>query len=124
MAFDYLRAERAKQLQSRLKAGSAWDNQWDLCFTDAKGKHLAFNTFWMRFKDVAKAIGRPDLRPHDLRHTCATVALAAGADVKSVQSLMGHATASFTLDKYAHTSERMKQDTADRVQQYYASLKA
>ena len=35
---------------------------------------------------------------------------------------MGHATASFTLDVYAHTSETMMQDTANRMQSYYTSL--
>ena len=92
-------------------------------FTDAQGHHLATHTVYKDFKRIATAIGRPDLRPHDLRHTCATVALAAGSDVKSVQSLMGHATASFTLDKYAHTTERMKQDTADRIQAYFDAIR-
>lgn len=49
-------------------------------------------------------------------------AIAAGADIKSVQSLMGHATASFTLDVYAHTSETMMADTASRMQSYYDNL--
>lgn len=124
ISFDYIKAERALQTENRLRAGSAWNNEWNLVFTRPDGQHLAFNTIWLEFKRIARAIGRPDLRPHDLRHTCATVALAAGSDVKSVQSLMGHATASFTLDKYAHTTERMKQDTADRMQAYYDSLRA
>lgn len=72
--------------------------------------------------DIAASIGRPDARPHDLRHTAATVAIASGADVKSVQDLLGHATASFTLNKYTHTSEKMMKDTANRVQSYYDGL--
>lgn len=64
----------------------------------------------------------PDARPHDLRHTAATVAIASGADVKSVQDLLGHATASFTLNVYAHTSDKMKRDTAERMQSYYDNL--
>ncbi len=124
IAFEYLKAERALQNQNRLKAGSTWANEWGLVFTDALGRHYANDTTWKRFKEVARSIGRPDLRPHDLRHTCATAAIAAGADIKSVQSLMGHATAAFTLDKYAHTSEKMMQDTANRLQDYYASLQA
>ena len=63
-------------------------------------------------------------RFHELRHTAATVAIASGADIKSVQDLLGHATASFTLNVYAHTSEQMMKDTASRVQGYYDGLAA
>lgn len=122
VAFEYLQAERVKQLENRLAAGEVWSNPDDLVFTDETGRHYAFSTFYKRFKKIAAAIGRPDARPHDLRHTAATVAIASGADVKSVQSIMGHATASFTLNVYAHTSEKMMQDTAARMQTYYDRL--
>ena len=124
IAFEYLRAERVKQLESRLKAGPLWDNPDDLVFTDGAGKHYAIHTFYKRFKAIAASIGRPDARPHDLRHTAATVAIASGADIKSVQDLLGHATASFTLNVYAHTSEQMMKDTAARMQSYYDGLAA
>lgn len=122
IAFEYLQAERARQRENRLKAGPAWSNLDDLVFTDDSGKHYAVYTFYKRFKQIAAGIGRPDARPHDLRHTAATVAIASGADVKSVQDLLGHATASFTLNVYAHTSEQMMRDTAARMQGYYTSL--
>lgn len=124
IAFQYLRAERAKQSENRLKAGPIWSNPDDLVFTDEAGKHYAIFTFYRRFKKIAASIGRPDARPHDLRHTAATVAIAAGSDIKSVQDLLGHATASFTLNVYAHTSERMMKDTAARMQNYYDGLAA
>ena len=41
------------------------------------------------------------LPPHDLRHTAASLAQAAGANVKAVQRMLGHASASMTLDVYA-----------------------
>ena len=50
------------------------------------------------------------------------MAIASGADVKSVQDMLGHATASFTLNVYAHTSEKMMKDTAERMQSYYDGL--
>ena len=52
------------------------------------------------------------------------VRLASGADIKSVQDLLGHATASFTLNVYAHSSDQMKKDTAARMQSYYDNLTA
>lgn len=123
IAFNYLKDEQAKQISNRLRAGKAWSNPNNLVFTDDLGGHYAIFTFYNRFKKIAESIGRSDLRPHDLRHSCATIALAAGADIKSVQSLLGHATAAFTLNVYAHTTEKMMQDTADRMQGYYDSLK-
>ena len=122
IAFKYLRSEKAKQAENRLKAGTAWDNEYDLVFTDEIGRNVAIVSFYKEFKRIASSIGRPDARPHDLRHTAATVAISSGADIKSVQSLLGHATASFTLNVYAHTSEKMMQDTANRIQGYYDNL--
>ncbi len=122
IAFEYLRAERAKQLENRLKAGPVWNNPDDLVFTNEAGGHYAIHTFYRRFKVIAARIGRPDARPHDLRHTAATVAIASGADIKSVQDMLGHATASFTLNVYAHTSEQMMKDTAARMQSYYDGI--
>ena len=42
------------------------------------------------------------LTPHELRHTCASLAIAAGANVKVLQTLLGHKTATLTLDRYGH----------------------
>lgn len=122
IAFEYLRAERKRQTENRLAAGPLWNNPDNLVFTDKMGRHLAISTFYKAFKRIAASIGRPDARPHDLRHTAATVAIASGADIKSVQDLLGHATASFTLNVYAHTSDQMKKDTAARMQSYYDNL--
>ena len=119
IAFQYLRAERKRQAENRLAAGELWSNPDNLVFTDEMGGHLAISTFYKTFKRIAASIGRPDARPHDLRHTAATVAIASGADIKSVQDLLGHATASFTLNVYAHSSDQMKKDTAARMQSYY-----
>jgi integrase len=44
----------------------------------------------------------PGLVPHELRHTCASLVIGAGANVLGVQRLLGHETASMTLDLYGH----------------------
>ena len=48
-----------------------------------------------------EAAGLDGLTPHDLRHTAASLAVAAGANVKAVQRMLGHASATMTLDVYA-----------------------
>ena len=124
IAVKHLQAEKVRQLENRLKAGPAWKNEDDLVFTDEHGRHYTISTFYKHFKRIVASIGRPDARPHDLRHTAATIAVASGADIKSVQDMLGHATASFTLGTYAHASEKMREDTASRMQSYYDNLQA
>lgn len=85
-------------------------------FCDSDGNHLSVDTVYSRFKTIAKRIGVPNARVHDLRHTYAVNSLQEGDDFKTVQSNLGHATASFTLDVYGHVSDRMKEDSARRQQ--------
>ena len=120
--FEYLRDEQMRQFKNQLAAGDTWNNPDNLVFTNELGGHYAISTFYKKYKEVVASIGRPDARPHDLRHTAGTVAIAGGADVKSVQGFLGHATASFTLDTYAHVSEMMMNDTSERMQNYYENI--
>jgi len=54
------------------------------------------------WSEATSAVGVPGFRVHDLRHTAASVWLAAGADPKVVQRVLGHATAAMTMDLYGH----------------------
>jgi integrase len=56
----------------------------------------------VRWRAATVAAGVPDIRVHDLRHTAASLWLAAGADPKVVQRVLGHATAAMTMDLYGH----------------------
>ena len=53
-----------------------------------------------------------EVRFHDLRHTFATLALQNGVDVKTVSSMLGHYSAGFTLDTYAHVTTSAKREAA------------
>jgi hypothetical protein len=69
------------------------------------GQPLRVSTFRTAFSAAATAIGIPDLHPHELRHTAASLAIASSADVKVVQTMLGHASATMTLDTYGHLFE-------------------
>ncbi len=121
---DILRQVKTTQLQNHLASGTAWQNEYNLVFTSENGKHIVPTTLRKHFKMVVTSIGRSDARFHDLRHTYAVTALQEGDDSKTVQENLGHATASFTLNVYGHVSEKMKQESANRMQKYYENLKA
>lgn len=53
------------------------------------------------FASAVKKSGVPRVTPHDLRHTAASFAVSAGANVKAVQKMLGHSSAKMTLDVYA-----------------------
>lgn len=55
-------------------------------------------------------------------HTFAVLSLQNGDSVKTVQGNLGHATAAFTLDVYGHVSEKMKEDSAQRMEKYIPNL--
>jgi integrase len=88
----------------------------DLVFQGARGGLLRNGNFGRRiFAPAAVAIGVPDLTPHGLRHAAASLAIAAGANVKVVQAMLGHATAAMTLDLYGHLFADQLDDVADRL---------
>lgn len=90
------------------KPGSAW------MFDAPKGGPMSESN-WKRsvgWKAATAAIGRPTLRVHDLRHTCASLWLGAGADPKVVQRILGHASAAMTMDLYGHLIDQNLWDAA------------
>ncbi|VBA41226.1 Tyrosine recombinase XerC [Mycobacterium innocens] len=69
-------------------------------FPSHRGGHLPIEEYRRAFDKGCKAVGITDLAPHGLRHTMASLAISAGANVKVVQRLLGHATA-VALDRYS-----------------------
>ena len=80
-----------------------------------QGGHLAHFTVYKEFKKIVCSIGLDNARFHDLRHSYAVAAIESGDDIKTVQGNLGHATAAFTLNIYAHTTQKMRQQSADRM---------
>jgi site-specific recombinase XerC len=88
----------------------------DLAFPGARGGVLRNRTApraW--FDRAATAIGEPGLTPHELRHTAASLAVSAGANVKVVQRMLVHASAAMTLDRYADLFDDDLDALADRL---------
>lgn len=88
----------------------------DHVFTRSDGKVLRLS--WFRryvFTPAVRAAGLDGLTPHGLRHTAASLAIASGADVKVVQTMLGHASATMTLDLYGHLYADRLDEISDRM---------
>lgn len=118
---DALRQYKVQQTEARLKAGPNWQDE-GFVFTNKLGRHLSPNTVYNNYKRLVASIGLPEARLHDLRHTYATISLHAGDDIKTVQENLGHHSAAFTLGQYVHATEKMKQDSANRMDQFIKEI--
>ncbi len=88
----------ADELASHI-AGKGGD---ELVFTSPRGTVLREQNFRRRYFDrAAVEAGVDGLTPHELRHTAASLAVSAGANVKAVQRMLGHKSAAMTLDVYS-----------------------
>lgn len=118
-----LRQVKTQQLANRLRYGEHYEDS-GFVFTDEYGHHLSPQAVYRDFKKVVTDIGCPDTRFHDLRHTYAVAAIQSGDDIKTVQDNLGHATAAFTLDVYGHVTDKMKQESANRMERFIRQVRA
>ena len=82
------------------------------------------NSVTSRVKRFMKNNDFPDLSPHDLRHTFATMAISSGVDVKTLSSMLGHFSAGFTLDTYTHITNDMQRGAAEKIGGFMESVTA
>ncbi len=94
-----LREHRARQRAERAAAGTGW-TETGYVFTTKTGKPFGPDRMTRLFAKVVAASGLPPVTLHGLRHGAATLALAAGTDLKVVQDQLGHSTIVLTADTY------------------------
>ena len=76
--------------------------------------------FVCSWKRIEKTINLHGATPHIFRHTYTTIAIASGEDLKTVQGLMGHATASITMDVYAHIQQSKMKKAGEHLKDMYS----
>lgn len=106
-----LRRWRTRQLEERLAWGEAWTDS-GYVFTAEDGTPAHPEAVAWQFRRALAAASVPAIRFHDMRHTSATLDLAAGVHPKVVQERLGHATIAMTLDLYSHVTPGMGADAA------------
>jgi integrase len=116
-ALAALKRHRKRQLEERmlLPAGLWEDN--GLVFTTSKGTPVDVSNFTYRsFRPLLQRAGLPQIRMHDLRHTCATLLLTQNVNPKKVQELLGHANIAETMDTYSHVLPNMQDEVAAEME--------
>lgn len=111
-----LRAHRTRQMRERLLAGMHW-RETGLVFTSRIGTPLEPRNVFRDFKRVLAKAGLPSsIRFHDLRHSCASLLLAQGANLRVIMELLGHSQISITANTYAHVVPELMRDAAHRME--------
>ncbi|MCQ5131448.1 site-specific integrase [Butyricicoccus faecihominis] len=114
-ALDSLREQRAWQLQERLRLGDRWKNT-DRIFTCWDGRPIRPDTITGWFHKFAVRNGLPSIHVHSLRHTNATLLIAAGTNLPTVAKRLGHADTTTTSKVYAHAIKSADEAAADTLQ--------
>jgi integrase len=116
-AIEALKRHLERQLGEIDRIGSLWSEN-GLIFASEKGEPINRHNLTRRsFKPLLKRAGLPQIRFHDLRHTCATLLLTRNVNVKIVSEMLGHSTIAITLDTYSHVLPNMRDQAAAAMEE-------
>lgn len=108
-AIKALREHRRQQAARRILLGLAYEDL-NLIFPNESGRFADSHNITSRhYKPLLSRLGLPSLRLYDLRHSHATLLLAAGEHPKVVQERLGHSSIALTLDVYSHVIPAMQE---------------
>jgi integrase len=109
-----LREHQARQRRERLAWGEAWQDSGHV-FTYEDGRMLRPDHVTHLFRRLTKEAGLPLIRLHNLRHTSASLALAAGVPMKVVSDRLGHSSESITSALYTVVVPAVAREAAERI---------
>ena len=109
-----LRKWKMKQTEYKFSIGPAW-NETGAIFTGREGKRIDLSTPTQKFQEILKANSLRRIKLYSLRHTCASLLITSGRDVRSVAAQLGHSTPVLTLKTYSHAFDSAKKENADAL---------
>jgi len=116
-AIEALKRHLERQLGEIDKVGPLWSEN-GLIFASETGEPLDRRAVTkLKFKPLLKRAGLPEVRFHDLRHTCATLLLTRNVNPKIVSEMLGHSTIAITLDTYSHVLPNMRDQAAAAMEE-------
>jgi integrase len=107
-----LRRHRAGQNAERLAAGTLWGNDLGLVFTTPLGTPVDPRNFNRLVSDIAKRAGLGHWHPHELRHSAASLLLAAKVPLETVSETLGLSSIRITKDVYGHLLDGARDEAA------------
>jgi len=121
LAVDLLHRHKIAQAEERLKNGSGW-NPEHLVFCTSTGTAFAASN-WHReyYRPLIRKARLPYIRPHDVRHTAATLLLLDGVPAIVVSRMLGHTNVAFTLQTYGHVLAEMREMARDAMEKRFGS---
>ncbi|HEY7781312.1 MAG TPA: tyrosine-type recombinase/integrase [Ktedonobacterales bacterium] len=115
-----LKRQRSAQAEETLQRPLPDWNPDGLVFCTTAGTPLSQSNFRMReFMPLLQRAGLPAVRPHDLRHTAATLLLLEGVQLLVVSEMLGHASVAFTLATYGHVQAEMRKPARDAMERLF-----
>jgi integrase len=114
LVVEELRHYRLHQAEALLRVGVRQNEATHVCIR-ADGAPWRPSVLTLAFIRLLRSSGLPRVRFHDLRHTHATIMLAANIHPKVVQERLGHASIAMTLDLYSHVMPGMQEEAAASV---------
>jgi integrase len=118
VVLEALKEHREKQQQARMKAGEKWQDR-GLIFANIYGGFFDADHVGAMFKKLLKKADLPDVRFHDMRHSVATILLAAKMDLKAVSELLGHSSVATTADIYQSALSEQQQEIVAKMGDLY-----
>jgi len=120
-----LRKHRIEQAEKMLATGACYARN-DLVFATDEGQPIRYGNLTKRhFHAILKTAELGHHRLYSLRHSCATLLLASGENMKVIQERLGHADVNLTLSTYSHVLDGMQAQASDKLESmFYQSRKA
>ena len=119
-----LREHRIKQAEKMLATGASYERN-NLVFATDEGQPIRYGNLTKRnFHSILKNAKLGHHRLYSLRHSCATLLLASGENMKVIQERLGHADVNLTLSTYSHVLDGMQAQASDKLESmFYQSQK-
>lgn len=120
-AIEALRLHRLEQDETKLANCDVW-SEMGFVFASTVGTPADPRNIRKVLKGILRDADLPDLRFHDLRHTCATLLLAQGTDPRTMMETLGHSQITLTLNTYSHVIPALQREAADKMEAMFGTI--